>query len=105
MEAAVQLQTAAEDARCLLAAARTGWGRLVPPCPGWDAAELVRHMGGILVWMAAVVTSGERVSRRSLDPEPQDPADLPPWYLDSLERALDVLGSARPDAEVWTFSS
>jgi hypothetical protein len=62
-------------------------------------------MGGILVWMAAVVTSGERVSRRSLDPEPHDPADLPSWYLDSLDRTLDALGSARPDAEVWTFSS
>ncbi len=105
MEDAAQLQAAADDARSLLAAAQAGWDRPVPQCPGWDAAELVRHMGGILVWMAAVVTSGERVSRRSLDPEPQDPADLPPWYLDSLDRALDVLGSARPDAEVWTFSS
>ena len=62
-------------------------------------------MGGILVWMAAVVTSGERVSRRSLAPEPQDPADLPGWYLASLDRALDVLGSASPGSETWTFSS
>ena len=105
MEAAVQLQTAAEDARSLLAAARTGWGRPVPQCPGWDAADLVRHMGGILVWMAAVVTSGERVSRRTLDPGPADPADLPRWYLASLDRTLDVLGSAGPGSGTWTFSS
>ena len=105
MEAAVQLQTAAEDARSLLAAARTGWGRPVPQCPGWDAADLVRHMGGILVWMAAVVTSGERVSRRALDLSPEDPADLPGWYLASLDRTLGVLGSADPGSGTWTFSS
>ena len=78
MEDAVQLQTAEEDARCLLAAARTDWGLPVPQCPGWNAADLVRHMGGILGWMAAVVASGERVSRRTLDPGPQNPTDLPP---------------------------
>ena len=105
MEPAGQLNTAAEDARSLLAAARTGWGRPVRQCPGWDAAELVRHMGGILVWMAAVVSSGERVSRRTLDPAPPDPPDLPGWYLASLDRVLDVLGSADPGAGTWTFSS
>ena len=105
MEAAVQLQTAAEDARSLLAAARTDWGLPVPQCPGWDAADLVRHMGGILVWMAAVVVSRERVSRRTLDPGPEDPADLPRWYLASLDRTLDVLGSADPGSATWTFSS
>ena len=105
MKAAVQLQTATEDARSLLAAARTGWGRPVRQCPGWDAAELVRHMGGILVWMAAVVSSGERVSRRALDPSPQDDADLPAWYLACLDRAIKVLGSAGPGSGTWTFSS
>ena len=53
----VRLQTAEEDARYLLMAARTDWGRAVPQCPGWDAADLVRHMGGILGWMAGVVAS------------------------------------------------
>jgi uncharacterized protein (TIGR03083 family) len=104
MEAAVQLQTAAEDARSLLTAAQTGWGRPVPQCPGWDAADLVRHVGGILGWMAAVVASGERVSLRTQDPGPENLADLPRWYLASLDRALDVLGSADPGSAAWTFS-
>jgi uncharacterized protein (TIGR03083 family) len=104
MEDAAQLQAAAHDARSLLAAAGTGWDRPVPQCPGWDAAELVRHMGTILEWMAAVVASGERVSWRTLDPAPQDPPELPPWYLASLDQALDVLGSAGPSSGTWTFS-
>jgi uncharacterized protein (TIGR03083 family) len=105
MEATAVPPTAAKDAHSLLAAARTDWGRTVPHCPEWDAADLVRHMGSILMWIAAVVTSGERVSRRTLEPGPQDPAELPRWYLASLDRTLDVLGSAGPAWKTWTFSS
>ena len=105
MEAAATLRSAGDDARSLLAAAQDDWARTVPHCPGWDTADLVRHMGGILLWMAAVVASGERVSRRSLDPAPADPAELPRWYLAVLDQALDVLGSAQPDSPTWTFSS
>src|SRR5258708_4848556 len=84
------LRSAADDARLLLAAARSGWERTVPDCPGWDAADLVRHQGGIFAWMAAVVTSGQRVSRRGLAPAPAEAAELPGWYLDSLDQAIDV---------------
>jgi uncharacterized protein (TIGR03083 family) len=77
----------------------------VPQCPEWDAAGLVRHTGGILLWMAAIVTSGERVSRRTLDPAPEDPAELAAWYLGSLDRTLAALGAADPDALTWTFST
>jgi uncharacterized protein (TIGR03083 family) len=99
------LHTSADDARALLAAAETGWERPVPHCPEWNAAGLVRHTGEILVWMAAVVTSGERVSRRTLDPAPKDVADLPLWYLANLERTLEVLGSPDPASQTWTFAS
>lgn len=105
MEAAALLRTAGDDARLLLAAAQDDWNRTVPDCPGWDSAGLVRHMGGILQWMAAVVTAGGRVSRRALDPAPADPAELPRWYLARLDRTLEVLGSADPGAPAWTFSS
>jgi uncharacterized protein (TIGR03083 family) len=94
-----------KEARSLLAAAASNWGAPVPPCPEWDAAELVRHTGAVLGWIPAVVASGERISRRSLEPAPQDTADLASWYLTRLDRALDVLGSADPASETWTFSS
>lgn len=97
--------TAEDDARALLVAAETDWGRPVPNCPAWDAAGLIRHTGGIFLWMAAVVTSGERVSRRTLDPAPKDRADLAAWYLGSLNRTLTALGATDPDAHTWTFSS
>jgi len=99
------LDRAAADARSLLAAASTRWDAEVRHCPGWDAAELVRHQGSIFMWMAAIVTGRERVSRPDLAPGPAAPAELPGWYLDSLGHALKVLGSADPQSATWTFSS
>jgi uncharacterized protein (TIGR03083 family) len=105
MESAPLLQSSSDDAHSLLDAAKTKWERPVPQCPGWDAAALVGHTGGILQWMAAVVASRDRVSRRSLDSPPRNPVDLSSWYLDSLDRTLDVLASTDPGSETWTFSS
>jgi len=105
MEHAALLDCAAADARSLLAAARSHWTAEVPHCPGWDAAELVRHQGSIFNWMAAIVSGGERVARGELEPPPADSAKLPSWYLAGLEHALETLGSAAPQSATWTFSS
>jgi uncharacterized protein (TIGR03083 family) len=105
MEPLTLLGFAADDARTLLAAAETKWDRPVPHCPDWDAAGLVRHMGSVLEWIAAIVTSGERVSRRTLESPPENTGDLPAWYRAALQRNVDVLGSADPNSETWTFSS
>ncbi len=105
MDPAYLLSTASDDGRALLAAAAGGWDRPVPHCPAWDAAGLVHHTGGIFEWMAAVVGSRERVSRRALDPAPQDVAVLSSWYLAALDEAVDVLGSAEPGSDTWTFSA
>jgi uncharacterized protein (TIGR03083 family) len=105
VESSALLSVAEDDARALLAAAEIDWGRPVPHCPAWDGAGLVRHTGGIFLWMAAIATSGERVSRRTLDPAPGEPADLAAWYLVSLDRALTALRVADPGARTWTFSS
>jgi uncharacterized protein (TIGR03083 family) len=105
MEPGALLDSAATDARSLLAAASMRWDAAVPHCPGWDNAELVRHQGGIFNWMATIVTGRERVSRGNLAPGPQEPADLRGWYLGNLDRAVEVLGSADPQSATWTFSS
>jgi uncharacterized protein (TIGR03083 family) len=105
MECADLLQASSTDGRGLLAAASGDWARPVPHCPEWDAAGLVRHMGGILRWMAAVVSLRTRVDRRTLDAAPEAAPALPHWYLASLDQTLAVLGSADPQSETWTFSS
>ena len=100
------VQNSDRDARDLLVAAQTRWDRPVPHCPDWDAAGLVRHMGFILQWMAAIVATGERVSRRTLEPAaPEDPDDLSDWYVAALDRTLDVFTHTDPARATWTFST
>jgi uncharacterized protein (TIGR03083 family) len=99
------LQIADQEARALLASAQTKWDRPVPHCPDWDAAGLVRHTGEIFRWMAAINTARERVTRRTLEPGPKDPDELPAWYLAALDTTIEILGSADPDSATWTFSS
>lgn len=105
MEPAALLEAAENDGRRLLDVAATDWERPVPHCPSWDAAELVRHTGGVLSWMSAVVQSKVRMSRGDFKRASDNPADLPFWYLEQLERTLDVLATMAPDSETWTFSS
>jgi hypothetical protein len=106
MDSTDLLRSADKDARALLVAAQTRWDRPVPHCPEWDAAGLVSHVGTVLAWQAAIVTTGERVNLRTLEPAPpENPESLPAWYLAALERVLQVLGSADPEATTWTFSS
>lgn len=105
MEPPALLSAAEDDGRALLGAAETDWGRPVPHCPEWDAAGLVRHTGGIFMWVAAIVTSGERVSRRTLEPAPDEPADLAAWYVGALNGTIATLGAAEPETPVWTFSA
>ena len=101
----VLLASAADDGRDLLAAARADWDRRIPDCPAWNAAELVGHMGAILAWMAAIVTTGRAVNRRDREPPPTDRRQLSTWYDSHLARTLTILGEADPGAPVWTFSS
>lgn len=105
MDPVVLLEPARRDADDLLSAAAREWGRPIPHCPEWDAAELVRHTGSILQWMEAIVTSRERVVRRTLNPPPQERAELSAWYLANLDRTLALLGSSDPESATWTFSS
>jgi uncharacterized protein (TIGR03083 family) len=99
------LSITAADGRGLLAAAEPDWSRPIPHCPGWDAAELVGHMGAILAWMATVVTTGERVSRRDRESAPADDGELAGWYGAHLDRTLHILTSTEPETQTWTFSS
>jgi uncharacterized protein (TIGR03083 family) len=99
------LTTTAADGRDLLTAAEMDWSRPIPHCPEWDARELVGHMGAILAWMARIVTTGERVSRRDRETAPADRGELAGWYSAHLGRTLDILRSTDPETETWTFSS
>ncbi|MFF9585492.1 maleylpyruvate isomerase family mycothiol-dependent enzyme [Streptomyces achromogenes] len=89
----------------LLAAAATaaGPGADVPPCPEWHVRDLVRHLGAVHRWAAALVAG-----RATTPPPLGDPPDLPDdelvsWYRDGHRLVVDTLAAAPADLECWTF--
>ncbi len=98
------LTVAEREARLLLAVAESDWERPVRQCPGWNAHDLVRHVGNVFVWMGAITTARERVAQRTLAPAPERAGDLPAWYLDQLARTLVLFNEADPQSITWTFS-
>src|ERR1700740_525433 len=95
----------AADGRTLLSAPQTDWLRPIPHCPGWNAADLVGHMGSILGWMAKIVATGAPVARADRESPPADRLALAPWYSDLLSSTLGVLTTTAADSPAWTFSS
>jgi uncharacterized protein (TIGR03083 family) len=97
--AAIERESAA------LVDAATSLGTDVPACPGWDVAELVRHVGSAHHNAARIV--GERLqehpSRAELQaPEGVDPVD---WLTASTAALAEVLRATDPATPVWTFGS
>ncbi|WP_144022794.1 maleylpyruvate isomerase N-terminal domain-containing protein [Asanoa hainanensis] len=67
----------------------------------WALAGLVRHLGGIHRWAAAIVETGKRVSGA---PKPPLGADLARWYQESAEALSSAIAKSRPDSTCWNFT-
>ncbi|QKV96635.1 maleylpyruvate isomerase family mycothiol-dependent enzyme [Streptomyces sp. NA02950] len=80
----------------------------VPSCPGWNAGQLLRHLGGGQRWAETVVRT------RATGPVPddhfrelsaythEDPAVLGPWLREGAAGLADALREAGPAAGLWT---
>ncbi|MFF5535293.1 maleylpyruvate isomerase family mycothiol-dependent enzyme [Streptomyces cinerochromogenes] len=83
----------------------------VPTCPDWSLEDLVRHMGGALRWVDALVRTR---AKENIPPEqvplgagPQergDAAALDKWLADAGELVVGALREAGPDTEVWAWT-
>jgi len=77
----------------------------VPSCPGWDLADVVKHLGNVYNWVATIVDG--RLAAPPGPEIPRRPADMGPgdWMADRLDRVVSVLTSAPDDAVMWNFAS
>jgi uncharacterized protein (TIGR03083 family) len=84
---------------------------IVPTCPDWTLADLVRHIGGNLrsAEMAvrtgtAIVEPDKQVPERT-GPAGDDPEALDAWLAEGAARFADTLRQAGPaaEAQVWVF--
>lgn len=99
------LSSARADGERILATASANWNATVPDCPGWNAADLVGHLGGIYSWMARIVTTGEAVDRKEREVPPEDLNERATWYRRHLDTTITLLGERAPSTPTWTFSS
>lgn len=75
----------------------------VPACPGWTAADLVDHLGGIHQWAWHAVVVGN--PHGEPEPAPDDPGELVRWYADHAGSLRDALAAAGPTGAAWTFGT
>jgi uncharacterized protein (TIGR03083 family) len=81
--------------------------RPVAACPGWDVAELLRHVGGLHWWFAVRVRDAPgREHKRGSFPQPPDNAEgLLAWGHEQLALALRELDARRADGSLDTIVS
>ncbi|MGD1011800.1 MAG: maleylpyruvate isomerase family mycothiol-dependent enzyme [Acidimicrobiales bacterium] len=97
-----------ESSRFLVAAA-IGEAPLeasVPDCPGWDVAQLVRHLGTIYCRVALVVSTKrtKAPSRDELTPAPDGDARLN-WFAEQRTAMLAALEASQADEQVWNWTA
>jgi uncharacterized protein (TIGR03083 family) len=80
----------------------------VPSCPGWNAGQLLRHLGGGQRWAEELV--------RTLASEPppddhflelsaytdEDPAVVGPWLVEGAAQLASTLRDTGPALPIWT---
>ncbi|MEU5532297.1 maleylpyruvate isomerase family mycothiol-dependent enzyme [Streptomyces sp. NPDC020362] len=83
----------------------------VPTCPDWSLEDLVRHMGGALRWVDALVRNRaqENIPQEQIPlaagPEQRgDAAVLDKWLAETGERVVEALREAGPDTSVWAWA-
>lgn len=73
----------------------------VPACPDWTGADLVRHIGEVQGFWAAVVRAG--------GPLPEHPEDTPgerdvlEWYEEMRAGLVKALRETDPDRQLWAW--
>jgi len=96
----------AEIARMALAASEAGASAVVPTCPGWTVARLVKHTGIIHRWVTEIVATraDARIDQRSLDVGlPDSDAGYPAWLASGAAPLAATLRAAGPDTAVWAW--
>jgi uncharacterized protein (TIGR03083 family) len=96
----------AEIARMASVASGAGLSAVVPTCPGWTVARLVKHTGIIHRWATEIVATraAARIEQRDLDVGlPDSEAGYPSWLAAGAAPLGAALRAAGPDTPVWAW--
>ena len=80
----------------------------VPSCPGWAVRDLLAHVGFVHRWAARYVA--EALTEMVEEPDEAEMVSAAPsddliisWVADGHAALVEVLSSAPPDVQCWTF--
>jgi uncharacterized protein (TIGR03083 family) len=102
-DAASYCRAVAADGAGLLDAARQGPAAPVPPCPGWDVTELVRHVARVHRWVTALLAADPTTGATFPKDAPPAWAGLAPWYEEGLAALVASLRATDPAHRVWNW--
>lgn len=95
------LQRLRIDASVIADAVRTGpLDAVVAACPGWDLAELGRHIGFIHRWARLAASCGAAPDSDLIDAPPPD-HQLAAWIEAGADELIAVLSDLDPDQPTW----
>ncbi len=75
----------------------------VPPCPGWDVREAVRHTGSVYRHKVACMQLGREPNQGEWVRAPAPHEDVVLWFRDSLALLLDEFSARRPEDVAVTW--
>jgi uncharacterized protein (TIGR03083 family) len=91
------------DGHRLAEVAEGNLGRPVPPCPGWDVDELVRHTAEVYNHKIACTVLGRRPSDDEYEHAPGEGLSLVDWFSISLSNVIETLGTRSPESPAYTW--
>ncbi len=97
------LELLAADGERLAAVAADHLELPVPTCPGWDAAEVVRHTGSVYHHKIACIQLGRDPDEGEWELSPPEGRDLVSWYRDALASLLELLRNRDPGSPAYTW--
>jgi len=72
-------------------------------CPGWDLAELTRHLGFVQRWarLATVTSAPPDVTQIDAAPAAADATALADWFDAGAAALIDAFGTLDPNGPTW----
>jgi uncharacterized protein (TIGR03083 family) len=98
----------AEIARMASLVAEADPATVVPTCPSWSVARLVKHTGIVHRWVTHIVStrSSDQVGQRDVEAGlPALESAYPGWLADGAAPLIGALRSAGPDEAVWAWGA
>ncbi|WP_069160002.1 maleylpyruvate isomerase family mycothiol-dependent enzyme [Nocardia altamirensis] len=102
MEFARYLELIWSDSELLLAAAQRSPRGVVPSCPGWTAADLVRHVGQVYEHKVLCMKLDREPAAEERIPEPEESA-LGAWFVAQRDALLEQLTAHEPQQPTHTW--